>query len=317
MKPPVPPRLGQVFDAVCFGYNSCDILCLMPSYPRPNTKMRLQRLIREGGGQAATAAFALQRMGLRTRYVGKFGDTPEGDFARESLTRVGVDIAACFTAQGTQNQVAVIWISESTGERTITYVREPGLEISADEISRDTLLSGGLILADAHNMPATIQLARWAREVRVPFVLDMERNLPETPALLDLTDYVLCDESFPVAYTGERDAERALRAIRDRHRSPFVSMTMGPRGSLALVGDQIIHTPAFEVEVLDTTGAGDVWHAGFAAGLLWQWDIEECLRLAAAASALKCRQLGGRAGIASRDEVLSFLQHAQPKRLSD
>lgn len=314
MKPPAPPREGQPFDVVCFGYNSCDILCLMKNYPKPNTKIRLDRLIREGGGQAATAAYALRRMGLSTRYVGKFGETPEGDFARDSLVRAGIDVAGSMVARDTQNQVAVIWIDQTTSERTIAYIREPGLEIQPQEVDRGAVTAGSLLLADGHNLPATIQVARWAREAGIPVVLDVERSLPETPELLDLGDYLLCDEAFPAAYTGEHNGERALRAIRDRHRSAFVSMTMGPYGSLALVGDEIMHTPAFEVEVVDTTGAGDVWHAGFTAGVIWQWEIEECLRLAAAASAMKCRRLGGRAGIGDRDEVLSFLRMAHPKR---
>jgi sulfofructose kinase len=314
VKPPVPPRADQPFDAVCFGYNSCDILCLMNSYPKSNTKTRLNRLIREGGGQAATAAYALQRLGLKTRYVGKFGDTAEGDFARESLVRVGVDVTGCLVAPGTQNQVAVIWIDESNEERTISYIREPGLEIRPEEVDRRAVTAGGVLLVDGHNLPATTQAARWAREMSIPVLLDVERSLAETPPLLDLADYILCDEGFPTAYTGDRNGERALRTIRDRHRTPFVAMTMGPYGSLALVGDEIIHTPAFEVDVVDTTGAGDVWHAGFTAGVAWQWEIEDCLRFAAAASALKCRKLGGRAGIGDRDEVMSFLQSARPKR---
>ncbi|HPQ67825.1 MAG TPA: PfkB family carbohydrate kinase [bacterium] len=314
MKPPVPIKENQPFEAVCLGYNSCDILCLMDDFPRANTKTRLNRLIREGGGQAATAAVGLARLGLRARYIGKFGDTPEGEFARESLRKEGVDTMGSLVAPHTQNQVAVIWIDEGTGERTITYIREPGLEIYPEDLSRDLIASGGCLLADAHNIPATIQAAKWARKEGIPVVLDVERDLPDVETLLDFTDYILCDENFPKIYTGDSNGERALRAIRDRHNAPLVAMTMGAHGSLALVEDRFIHTPAFEVEVIDTTGAGDIWHSGFAAGLIWGWEIEEILRLAAATSALKCRKLGGREGIAGKSETLDFLASAEPKR---
>lgn len=315
MKFPVTPKKEKPFQAVSFGYNSCDILCLMQGYPKADSKTRLDRLIREGGGQAATAAVALARWGFSTRYVGKFGDTPEGEFARASLEKEGVDAAGCLLAEGTQNQVAVIWIDQISGERTITYIREPGLEIQPHEVDRKAATAGSVLLIDGHNLPATTQLATWAREEGIPVLLDIERNLEGSVELLEQVDYILCDETFPVAYTGEHNGERALQVISERHpRATMVAMTMGAHGSLAVVEGQFLHTPAYEVDVVDTTGAGDVWHAGLAAGLILDWDIEDALRLAAAASALKCRRLGGRAGIGNREELLDFLHHAQEKR---
>jgi sugar/nucleoside kinase (ribokinase family) len=145
----------------------------------------------------------------------------------------------------------------------------------------------------------------------VPVLLDVGRAQPGIEDLLDLTDYVLCDARFPAEYLGEGDPSRSLRAIAERHRTPLVAMTLGARGSLAWVDGRAVATPAFAVDVADTTGAGDVWHAGFAAGLLWDLPLEEILRVAAGAAAMSCTKVGGRAGAPTRAELETFLRTAR------
>jgi sugar/nucleoside kinase (ribokinase family) len=270
MKPPVSPKSGQPVDVVCFGYNSCDLLCLLPAFPPPDGKTRMEAFLREGGGQAATAAATVARLGLRSHYLGKFGDTPEGEFARRTLAEEGVDLAGCLTARHTQNQLASIWVDRA----------------------------------------ACLELAQWARGAGIPVLLDASKNQPGMGDLLDLTDYALCDARFPLEYTGESQPAAALRAMTERHRLPLAAATTGAAGSLTLVDGQFIATPACRVDVVDTTGAGDVWHGAFAAGLVWGLELEQILRVAAAAAALKCRRLGGRAGIPSRAELEAFLSSA-------
>jgi sugar/nucleoside kinase (ribokinase family) len=307
MKPPVPAKSGQPFDAVCFGYNSCDMLCLLPALPPPDGKTRMEAFLRAGGGQAATAAAAVARLGLRSRYLGKFGDTPEGGFARRTLAEDGVDLAGCLIAPNTQNQLASIWVDRAAGTRAIAALREPGLEIARGEIKREFAVSGAALLLDGHHVAACLQLARWARDEGIPVLLDASKNQAGMSDLLDLTDYALCDAQFPVEYTGEGQPAAALRVMAKRHYLPLAAVTTGAAGSLTLVDGQFIATPAYRVDVVDTTGAGDVWHGAFVAGLVWGLELEQILRVAAAAAAMKCRRLGGRAGIPSRRELEAFL----------
>jgi sulfofructose kinase len=224
-----------------------------------------------------------------------------GDFARESLIAEGVDVTGAVVDPALQNQIAVIFVEDGTGERTITYTRVPGLEVRPGEIDRAAVCSGKILLVDAHQLPATTQAAAWAREAGIPVVVDAERALPGVEALLEQCDFVLCDARFPEDFTGEADPKRALRAIARYGR--LVAMTLGTEGSLAYAGGRYIRTPAYPVDAVDTTGAGDVFHAGFVAGLLLGLDAEGCLRFANATAALKCRALGGRAGLPTRDEV--------------
>ncbi|NLH48770.1 MAG: ribokinase [Myxococcales bacterium] len=311
MKAPVSAKADQPFAAVTFGYNSCDFLCLLDAYPEPDGKSPMRAFLRQGGGQAATAAVALARLGFRVRYLGKFGDTPEGDFARASLESEGVEVAACRRAPGTQNQVAVIWADPRRATRAISFLREPGLQIEPGEIAVDAVRQGGALLLDGHDPAASLEMAQAARAAGIPVLIDIGKNQPGIPELLDSVDYLLCDSHFPAAYTGETDEETALRRLRDRHRAPLVAMTLGARGSLALIDDVVVRTPAFPVRVVDTTGAGDAWHGGFVAGLLWNRPVEEILRLSAAVAALNCRALGGRSALPTRAELEKFLAESE------
>lgn len=307
MKLPLTPQPGRPFDAVSFGYNSCDYLCLLDRLPGPDAKRPMRRFEKQGGGQAATAAVALARLRLRVRYLGKFGDAGEHRFARDSLTDEGVDIAACPTAPGTQNQLAVVWADQNAGTRTIAYLREPGLEIGPDEFAREDVVAGSVLLLDGHHVAASLQMAHWAREEGIPVLLDAGKNQPGLGELLSSVDAILCDHDFPKSYTGLADPHDALRALHEAHPAAVVAMTLGANGSLALAGGKFFATPAFAVDVVDTTGAGDAWHAGFAAGVLAGLTLPETLRLAGAVAALNCRALGGRAGLPDRAALAAFV----------
>lgn len=157
MKPPVPVKKKRSVDAVVFGYNSCDLLCLLDEYPAPDSKTPMRAFTRQGGGQAATAAVTLARLGLKTRYLGKFGDTPEAAFSRQSLSDEGVDLTGSLGAENTQNQLAVIWVDRRANSRTISYLREPGLAIEPGEIPRAAIADAGLLVLDGHHIPAAVE----------------------------------------------------------------------------------------------------------------------------------------------------------------
>ena len=157
----------RLFDAVCLGYNSVDLLARVPRMPRLGEKLPATEFSLQGGGQAATAAVALARFGFRVRYVGKFGGTPYGALARESIASEGVDVSACVAAPaGVENQIASIWIEEQTGERTSVYKRPPELEQRPDELDRGAVCSGRILLVDAHQIPAIARSRRGGRRTR-------------------------------------------------------------------------------------------------------------------------------------------------------
>jgi sulfofructose kinase len=307
MKAPIPAKPNLPFAAVSFGYNSCDFLCLLERFPEADGKTAMRAFDRQGGGQAATAAATVARLGLRARYLGVFGDTPEGAFARETLVAQGVDVEHCRIAPNTQNQIAVIWVDLVTGTRTIAHHREPGLAVMSGAWPREMVTAGSVLMLDCHHLPASIQMARWAREEGIPVLLDAGKVQDGVEELLAWTDYILCDAKFPAAVTGSTDIRDALAVLQRESGAAVVAATLGVDGAVALANGTWLQAPAFPVDVVDSTGAGDVWHGAFAAGLVCGLALEEILRFASGAAALKCRSLGGRSGIPDREELNRFL----------
>jgi len=283
------------FDVIGLGYAAVDLLCRVAAHPAPGTKQAMTGFERQGGGQTATALAALGRWGRRVAAVCAVGDDPEGRFAVGELARDGVDTRWMVERPGVPSLLSVILVDEASGERTIVHRRDPRLDLQPGELD-PTLLDGARCLfLDGHE-PACVEAARLARERGVPVVLDSERILPPTRALLPLCDVVLCNAQFPAEFTGESEPAAALRALA-RLGPRIVGLTRGARGSLALADGELVARAAFDCPVVDTTGAGDVFHAGFVHALLDGRSVGDCLDFASAAAALKCGSPGGRAGI--------------------
>jgi sugar/nucleoside kinase (ribokinase family) len=274
------------FDAVGIGLNSVDLLCLVDRYPEFNTKGALREISKQGGGQAATAMVALARLGLKVAYIGSVGDDEEGRFSLESLRHEGVNVDGVAVQLGRASQFAVITVQregneEDQGGRTIMWRRE--VELRPEELREDIVKAGRILHIDGHSVDAEIKAVRWAREAGIPVSFDAERVMPGTEELVSMTDYLVASEDFPAVFTATSDPKEALWKIQAS--GPRVAaMTKGPRGALAFDGERFYESPGFRVNALDTTGAGDVFHA-----------------------ALSCRKLGGRAGICGWEEVENFI----------
>jgi sulfofructose kinase len=309
----VPPASDARFDVVGLGLNSIDLVAVVPEYPAPNSKQPLQRFARLPGGQIATALSVCARLGWRASYLGRFGDDDLGALSRDSLTAVGVDIAASRTVAGATNQFAVVLVDAASGDRTVLWHRHPGLAIDpADVWARDTT-AGRLLIVDDHETAAATAAARQARAAGIPTIVDVERVRPGIADLLAEIDAIIAAEAFPGELTGYGTPGRALEAMAREFQAPLVCVTLGKDGSLARCGDREIRTPAFPVACVDSTGAGDAFRGGFAAGCLRRPDgaVEEILLVANAVAALNCRALGARGGLPTSDEVEQLL-YARP-----
>jgi sugar/nucleoside kinase (ribokinase family) len=187
-------------------------------------------------------------------------------------------------------------IDEISGERSVLWQSVEGLVLRPGEVPREQIAAGRVLLMDAVDMPTAITAAQHAKDAGALTVLDTDNPTPGIEELLQLTDVLIVGTEFPARLTGVSDLRRALRAASKR--GPwFVGVTLGPGGALAYVRDEFHYVPAFRVPVVDSTGAGDTFHAGSIYGLLQGWSVHDTLGFAAAAAALKCEKLGGRPGI--------------------
>ena len=305
----IPRADERPFDVTGFGLNSIDLLAVVAEHPAVNSKQRLQRSTRLPGGEIATAMATCAKLGWRASYVGTFGGDDHGALSRESLVEAGVDVSGSRTVRGATNQFAIILVDARSGERTVLWDRHPDLAWDPADVPRTAVTAGRMLIVDCHETAAATQAARYAREADVPTIADVEKVRPGTSDLLHQIDIIITAQDFPCALTGHEELGRALAAMADEFRAPLICATLGEHGSLARCGGREIRTRAFQVDCVDTTGAGDVFRGAFAAACLKSpaADVEEVLDYANAVAALNCRALGARGAIPTPAEVEELL----------
>ena len=294
------------------GYNAWDVIFPLGDTPPPDGKTEVAPIVACGGGPGATAAVALARLGVDVRFVTVLSDDLPGRQQRCELEAAGVDLSLAVTSPGHATPRAVIRVDPRTGGRRIYWSR--GNLPALDPGRMDPLWLEGvdLLYCDGHEAPAAAVLARAVRHSGMPIVLDagsVRRGLDE---LVPLCTDVIGSEGFATAFTG---IDGVLPALEDlRAKGPErVATTFGAAGVVALDAEGPRHVPAFDVPVVDTTGAGDVFHAGYARALVHGLPFGQCLRYGAAVAALKCRDYGGRAGLPDEAETQGLLSDGKAR----
>ena len=297
------------WDVVGIGANSVDFVHLLPAAPQPtgpHAKQRIRRQLISCGGQMTTALACIAGFGWRVKYIGATGDDENGARLRTAMQDRRVDMSGALTRAGASNQFAVILIDETTGERIVLWDRDERLALGADEVPQDAIAHARLLHVADVDQGAAIAAARLGRSAGIPVTSDIDRVTDRTPELVAAVTVPIFAEHVPAALTGRKDPEAALRRLRRDHDGLLV-VTLGTGGALALDGDHAIRSPAFTVDAVDTTGAGDVFRAGFIHGLLSKWPLEQILRFANAAAAVSCTRLGALAGVPSLADVEAML----------
>jgi sulfofructose kinase len=288
-------------DVVGVGLNATDTLISLSHYPALGSKVVFHSANVLPGGQVATAIAACQQWGLRTRYVGKLGDDSAAIVHRSEFTRLGVE-AKLLTAAGCPSQQAFILVDES-GERTVLWKRDPRLTLQPDELQRAWITDARALHVDGHDTAAAALAATWARAADIPVIADLDDLYPGVEALLKNVDYLITSRDIPGRLTGETDLRNSLPALQRRFACRLTAATLGQQGVFAWDGTKFLAASAFRIDPVDTTGAGDIFHAGFLYALLKGWPPQRQLDFACAAAALNCTTVGARGGIQSTKEI--------------
>jgi sulfofructose kinase len=298
-------RPPEAWDVVGIGENSVDEVYRLPAAPVPGAKLPITARRRLAGGQVATAICTCAALGLRAKYVGVFGSDPNGALVRSELTRRGVDVSEA-PVRSVPNRRAIILVDARTGERTVLWERDPALSLRPDELGERTIAGARLVHVDATDEEAAIRAAFMARSRGALVTTDIDHVTGRTRDLIAAATTAIVAERVPSALTGEPDPVRALRAM-PRVTAAAVCATRGPRGAMLLHGDELYECPAFPVDVVDTTGAGDVFRGAFIYALLGGRGPADVLRFAAAAAAVSCTREGAIGGVPTLAEVEAVL----------
>lgn len=303
--------MSKRIQVVGLGLAALDILVRAVDLPTWECGGRLQALGIDGGGPVATALVAAQQLGVQTGYIGTYGSDRMGRIKLETLTEYGIDTQYAIQREGVENHTVLVCVHGESGERIFSGVAgRRWSPLRVDELDRNYITSADILHLDGMQMEAALAAARWMQAAGKPVMLDGATTRgPIGQPMRDLiqhVDYLICGSGFVPALTGCSDLWEAGEAALELG-PRVVVQTEGKDGSYTVSRDGRFHVPAFEVEVIDTTGTGDVFHGAYLVGLLKGWNLKQITLFSTAVAALKCARLGGRQGIPRYEQAIEFL----------
>lgn len=291
-------------DVLCVGATSYDLVFQVDRHPLADEKTVAGAFVRCGGGPAANASITAARIGLRAAFAGYLGTDLFGDLHLEELRAAGVHTQWIVRGEF-PTPLSSVWVKPS-GERALVNYRCADSHLNPGQID----LSGirpKVILLDGHEPAISLPLLKGARVGGITTVLDAGSWHSGTAELFDKVDHLVCSEKFARQFAGTSTPEAAMEKLIAAN--PSVVITLGRRGLIWKSAGGEGRMPAFDVDVADGTGAGDVFHGAFAGCLAMGRGWEETLQYASAAAALCCTRFGARTGIPEWTEVERFLSN--------
>jgi sulfofructose kinase len=303
----------EKLDIVGLGLSTVDILLRLDEMPTWVDISCINAIKVDGGGPVGTAMVACARLGANVGYVGTTGNDDLGTLKMNFFTREGIDTSRVMLLPMVEPHIIIVYVQEATGERAFAscanWLHD---QLDPDKVDREYITQASYLHLDGCYHRASMEAANWMHAAGKKVVLDASKTNhgsvgQEMRDLVGRVDYLICGSGFSRALTGIQDVAEAGKAVLEMGPQVFVE-TLGAEGSITVTREEQFRTPSFKVEVVDTTGAGDVFHGAYIVGLLHGWDLHRVAQFSSAVSALKCRSLGGRAGIPRFQDVISFLK---------
>jgi sugar/nucleoside kinase (ribokinase family) len=287
---------------VGIGHAEVNHLTVVDRYPEPESRVELASFSIQGGGTTANALATLAALGVPSVYIGKLPDDEFGTYIRRGLESMDIDISAAVTQPERLSSYAFIVLERETRRRTVFYTEGNLDPLRPDEVDLNRIQQADLLIVDGYEVEAQIKAAEVARSNGATVVLDAGPIREGMGELVALADVLVASERYASEVAPRGEIEESLVEIR-RLGPKVIVVTMGEEGSVGLEGEKLVRQPPLQVDVMDTTGAGDVYLGGYCYGLLHGWPLERCMQIAAAAAGLSCRDLGARAGLPDLEEV--------------
>jgi sulfofructose kinase len=292
-------------DLVGVGLNATDTVVPLTEYPIRGSKVEFSSADVLPGGQVASTVVACQQWGLSTRYVGSLGDDSAAMLHRKAFAEAGVETQIITVAECASRQSLIL--VDGGGERTVLWRKDERLDLQPANLKREWIVNARALHVDGYDTATATVAAEWAKEAGIPVIADLDELYPGVDALLEKIDYMIVSRDFPCRLMNEPDLESALKKMQSRYGCVLAAATLGQDGVLAWDGARFHYTPAYRVPVVDTTGAGDTFHAGFIYGLLQGWPLDRQLDFACAAAALNCMAVGARGGIRAVETIEALM----------
>lgn len=292
---------------IVVGHAALDSVYRVAEFPTAPTKIRALEHVVSGGGMAANAAACIARLGGTVELWSRVGDDTAGEQILAHLARDGVVTRAVRVCHGARSSTSAILV-DRRGERIIIGERDHAMPVAADWLPLGHVAAAGAVLSDLRWFEGTRAAFVAARAHAVPTVLDVDLGgAGHVAEFLNLADYPIFSAPALAAFAPGLPIEQQLQTVL-QHGPKLAAVTRGAAGCAWMdASGEMRYQPAFAVDAVDTTGAGDAFHGAFTWALARREAIASAFRLAAAVSALKCLRLGARAGLPTAEETRAFL----------
>lgn len=270
----------SAYDVLLFDTYFCDLIVTgLPELPRLRADLFGTGMGIEAGGTFNTVR-ALHRLGVRVGWTCDFGNDLFSQFVLSEVEKEGVD-RSLLRIHDRPVRVFSLAFSYVNDRGFISYMDR------LEPVDRTRYVyeyrPKAVLLNALETDPSGMALAKAVREVGGTLFVDSQStdktlDTPGAVELLRATDVLMINTSEALALTGESDRDAAGKRLAEL--TPLVVLKSGGDGAYAYTADRVIHSPALKVEVVDTTGAGDCFNAGFIAAHLRGESLEMCLRLA-------------------------------------
>jgi ribokinase len=300
---------SKIFDVVGIGLCCVDYISLVEEFPAPDSKIEALETSIQGGGPVPTAVCTASQLGAKTSYIGLIGADSDGQFIREELGSFGVDTSCMVERPDTMTSRAFILADITHGTRSVVLSRNRSGGLAIDDVSVGLLERTMFLHLDGRDIEVDLEAARTVRRCGGEVSLDVGSPREIVEPLLACADHLVVSKAFAFEYCGSHDPHRCIETLRKNSLRSCV-VTCGTDGAYGwAAGAAMMHQAAFSAgRVVDTTGAGDVYHGAYLFGLIKRWGLKRRMEFASAAAALKCRKIGGREGIPTISEIESLTQ---------
>lgn len=292
------------------GIGACvmDTLITLPRFPEQDTKLRATSTKLVGGGPTATGIVAVSKLGVSAEYIGVLSDDSTGSFLKSDFEKYGVGVDNITFLAGYRAFTSCIWLDAEKGTRTCVFDKGdlPALKLSDKQI--EAIKSAELLMVDGNELDAAIEAAKIAKENGVKVLYDCGGLYEGVEKLLALTDIMIPSEEFSIGHTGEKDAFTAAKKLYETYNPEYVVVTRGKHGGLIYDGREIVEYPIYPADVVDSNGAGDVFHGAFAAAVVKGLSPLQCCHFSSCVSALKCTGIGARESVPDYDSTVEYLR---------
>jgi sugar/nucleoside kinase (ribokinase family) len=299
-------------DVVGLGFSATDILIRVPSLTKVPKGCTLLGFDKQGGGPVATAMVTLSRLGARAGVISKVGNEEYGSFILSEFSKENVDASNVIIEKDGVGPIVVVLVEDLTAERVFLLYSNIS-EIKPEQVNFEYISQAKILHLDGMSLKAAQAAADFAKKNDVIVSFDMGSWSTDYIELIRKTDILIPSEK--AAFDATQKTNPVLQARKLKNLGPkIVAITLGNKGSI-YVDDKVVRKPAFNIQAIDTTGAGDVYHGAFLFGILKNWNPDRITEFANAVAAIKCMKLGGRKGIPTFMETQNYLKKEKTKKI--